>query len=167
VSAVQLRHPHFVADVRHALDSTGLCGSLLTLELTESVLVEHQDVEVLLNELRSFGIGIAIDDFGTGYSSLSYLRRFPVTSVKIDRSFINELTTSHDSGLVKSIIHIAEALGLSTIAEGVETNDQLDLLAAIDCRLAQGFYLGRPQPREHIDELLMRTPGQLRETVTS
>jgi len=167
VSAVQLRDPRFVAEVRQVLDSTGLSGSLLTLELTESVLIEHQDVEVLLHELRSLGVGIAIDDFGTGYSSLSYLRRFPVTSVKIDRSFINELASSHDVGLVKSIIQIAEALGLTTIAEGVETNDQLDLLAAIDCHLAQGFYLGRPQPREQIDELLMRPPGQLRETMTS
>jgi EAL domain-containing protein (putative c-di-GMP-specific phosphodiesterase class I) len=118
------------------------------------VLVDQQNVETLLDDLRQLGVGIAIDDFGTGYSSLSYLKRFPVTSVKIDRSFVADLATAREGGLARSIIGIADALGLSTVAEGVETSDQLDLLAAVDCGLAQGFHLGRPLQPGHIDDLL-------------
>jgi diguanylate cyclase (GGDEF)-like protein/PAS domain S-box-containing protein len=154
VSAVQLHHAGFLAEVRRVLAATGLPGCLLTLEITESVLMEHERVEGILKDVRALGVGIAIDDFGTGYSSLSYLRQFPVTSLKIDRSFVADLATTRDAGLVRSIISIADALGLGTVAEGVETADQLELLAAADCHVAQGFFLGMPQLPEEIDELL-------------
>jgi diguanylate cyclase (GGDEF)-like protein/PAS domain S-box-containing protein len=154
VSAVQLHHAGFLADVRRILESTGLPGRLLILEITESVLMEHQTVEGILDDLRALEVGIAIDDFGTGYSSLSYLRQFPVTSLKIDRSFVADLAATRYPGLVRSIISIADALGLGTVAEGVETADQLDLLVAADCHVAQGFFLGEPQPSGEIDALL-------------
>jgi EAL domain-containing protein (putative c-di-GMP-specific phosphodiesterase class I) len=151
VSAVQLHHSGFIGDVRRALEKSGLPGELLTVELTESVLIEQHRIEGILESLRALGVGIAIDDFGTGYSSLSYLRRFPVTSVKIDRSFIADLTTNRDDGLVRSIIAIAETFALTTVAEGVETDDQLQLLSGIHCQLAQGYHLGRPQFADQFD----------------
>ncbi len=165
VSAVQLHHGGFAADVARILEATGLPGELLTLEITESMLIEQRGVEAIFDALRMLGVGIAIDDFGTGYSSLSYLKRLPVTAVKIDRSFVMDLASSGDLGLVRSIISIAGALGLSTVAEGVESAQQLDLLASVDCRLAQGFHLGRPATVSQIDQLLdsagtLATAGQ-------
>ncbi len=144
VSGVQLRRPSFVDELKLVLGTTGLSPNLLTVELTESVLIEHESVEPLLRQIRALGVGIAIDDFGTGYSSLSYLKRFPVSIIKIDRSFIKELTLLGDHSLVRSIVAIASALSLQTVAEGVETQDQLDALESLDCQLAQGFFLGRP-----------------------
>jgi diguanylate cyclase (GGDEF)-like protein len=154
VSAVQLHHSGFVDDVRGVLQSSGLPGSLLTIEITESVFVEHQRVAEILDQLRTLGIGIAIDDFGTGYSSLAYLKRFPVTSVKIDRSFVMDLVAGRDVGIVRSIIAMADALVLSTVAEGVENIEQLQLLSALDCGLAQGYFLGVPQRAAQIAVLL-------------
>ncbi len=157
VSAVQLHSPGFADLLRNVLQATGLPPALLTIELTESVLVEHDRVLRILEELRTIGVKVAIDDFGTGYSSLSYLQKFPVTSVKVDRSFVAELTTG-DPGLVRSIVSLAEALGLTTIAEGVETAGQLEALAALDCDLTQGFYIGYPQAPDKIDALLNNQP---------
>ena len=120
---------------------------------TESVLVERHRVQKVLRELREIGVGISIDDFGTGYSSLSYLQNFPVTAIKVDQSFVADLN-SGDPGLVRSILSIADALGLTTVAEGVEDAHQLELLDELGCDLAQGFYLGRPQKPGEIDGLL-------------
>ena len=154
VSAAQLRSPAFPGLLRRVLASTGLPHSLLTIELTESVLIDHVRLAPILGELRAIGVDIAIDDFGTGYSSLSYLQSFPVTSVKVDRSFVSQLTTHGDSGLVRSILALAEALGLSTVAEGVETPGQLEALSSLDCALVQGYYTGYPQSPEEIESLL-------------
>ncbi len=154
VSAAQLRSPAFPGLLRRVLASTGLPHSLLTIELTESVLIDHVRLAPILGELRAIGVDIAIDDFGTGYSSLSYLQSFPVTSVKVDRSFVSQLTTHGDSGLVRSILALAEALGLSTVAEGVETPGQLEALSSLDCALVQGYYTGYPQSPEEIEALL-------------
>ncbi len=163
VSGVQFEHSGFVSDVAAALDRAGLAPALLTLEITESVLIDSDRIEAHLRALRSLGIGIAIDDFGTGYSSLSYLQRFPVTSVKIDRAFVSELGTAGSGGLVRSVIAIAEALALNTIAEGVETAEQLRVLSQMDCGMAQGNYLGEPVTADLIDEMLegnlVRRPG--------
>jgi diguanylate cyclase (GGDEF)-like protein/PAS domain S-box-containing protein len=145
VSGLQLHQPGFVEDVLGTLATTGLPAHLLNLELTESVLVKHQRVESILAELRAAGVGIAIDDFGTGYSSLSYLQQFPATSLKIDRGFVSALVDGGDDGLVGSIVSIADALGLTTVAEGVETLEQLDAVRRLGCQLAQGFLLGRPR----------------------
>jgi diguanylate cyclase (GGDEF)-like protein/PAS domain S-box-containing protein len=158
VSAVQLYHPGFVADVRRVLQATGLPAALLTLELTESVLIVHDRAEAILAELRAVGVGIAIDDFGTGYSSLAYLQRFPISSFKVDRSFISQLNETGDSGLVRSILAMAEAFGLTTVAEGIETTHQLSALDDLGCNLGQGFYLGRPQSAAEIDRLLRHEP---------
>ena len=103
------------------------------------------------------GVGIAIDDFGTGYSSLSYLQDFPVTSVKIDQSFVAGLSAAGDSGLVGSIIALGDALGLTTVAEGVETAGQLNELVSLSCDLAQGFHLGYPQRPHQVLDLVRRS----------
>ncbi len=166
VSAVQLHSPGFTDRLRNVLEATGLPPALLTIELTESVLIEHDRVFRILEELRTIGVKVAIDDFGTGYSSLSYLQKFPVTSVKVDRSFVAELTTG-DPGLVRSIVSLADALGLTTIAEGVETASQLETLASLDCDLSQGFYIGYPQPPDKIDALLSQQPPSPHDPATN
>jgi diguanylate cyclase (GGDEF)-like protein/PAS domain S-box-containing protein len=166
VSAVQLHNPGFTDLLRDVLETAGLPPSLLTIELTESVLVDHDRVVRILEELRAIGVRIAIDDFGTGYSSLSYLQKFPVTSVKVDRSFVGELTNG-DPGLVRSVIALAEALGLTTVAEGVETAGQLAALAALDCDLTQGFYIGYPQASDKIDALLNNQPPSPHDPATT
>jgi diguanylate cyclase (GGDEF)-like protein/PAS domain S-box-containing protein len=154
VSGVQLQQPGFADDLQRILGSSGLDPSLLTLELTESVLVRHQRVESILEGLRSLGIGIAIDDFGTGYSSLAYLQHFPVTSLKVDQTFVADLPSRRELGLVRSIISIGDAFGLTTVAEGVETVEQFELLGELGCERAQGYLLGRPQTAGEIDGML-------------
>ncbi len=162
VSGVQLRRPEFLAEVESALADTGLPADRLTLEITESVLIEHGQDTTVLDELRALGVGLALDDFGTGYSSLAYLQRFPVTSVKIDRAFISELTRNGNDALVRSVVAIAAALSLTTVAEGVETDSQLDALDALDCGLAQGYFVGRPQLPADIDGLIDRVAQEPR-----
>jgi diguanylate cyclase (GGDEF)-like protein/PAS domain S-box-containing protein len=148
VSAVQLHDGGLVDRVRDALALTGLRPDLLVLELTESLLVEYDRIEGVLEALRTLGVGLAVDDFGTGYSSLSYLHRFPVTCVKIDRAFVAKVDELDGAALVRSIVSIAESLGLEIVAEGVETEDQLRALAGLHCRQAQGFHLGSPAPAD-------------------
>ncbi|HUK45326.1 MAG TPA: EAL domain-containing protein [Gaiellaceae bacterium] len=154
VSGLQLHQPEFVEDVQRILAQTGLDPTCLTLELTESILVQHQRVEAILLELREIGVGIAIDDFGTGYSSLSYLQQFPATSIKVDRAFVSRLDDQGESGLARSILAIGETLGLITVAEGVETSEQLEVLRELGCDRAQGFLFGRPQTAGEIDGVL-------------
>ena len=154
VSGLQLHQPGFADEVRRTLENTGLGAAYLTLELTESILVKHQRVEAILMELRALGIGIAIDDFGTGYSSLSYLQQFPATSIKIDRTFVSSLDAAGDSGLARSILAIGKALNLTTVAEGVETAEQLAALRELGCDRAQGFLFGRPQTAGEIEGML-------------
>jgi EAL domain-containing protein (putative c-di-GMP-specific phosphodiesterase class I) len=108
----------------------------------------------MLRELREIGVGIAIDDFGTGYSSLTYLQEFPATSLKIDSRFTSTLADYGDSSLVRCILAIGEALGLTTVAEGVETFEDLEVLRNLGCDRAQGYLLGRPQEAGDIDGLL-------------
>jgi EAL domain-containing protein (putative c-di-GMP-specific phosphodiesterase class I) len=158
VSARQLQHPDFTGHVDGALDESGFPARCLTLELTESVLLATGDhTAERLAALKSRGITLALDDFGTGYASLSYLQRFPVDIVKIDRSFVNKIASANaDLMLLKGIVDLGEALGLSLIAEGIETQAQLDIVRDLGCQAAQGFYLGRPaaQPlRELVDDL--------------
>jgi diguanylate cyclase (GGDEF)-like protein len=156
LSARQLRDPNLAATVRQALARYGVSPRELCLELTESSFME--DVEShgrTLAELRALGVQLAIDDFGTGYSSLTYLQRFPVTILKIDQSFVRGLgRDSSDEAIVESVIHLAHALGLRVVAEGVETADQLAALHRLGCDVAQGYYLGRPVPAAEVDGLL-------------
>jgi diguanylate cyclase (GGDEF)-like protein len=146
LSPVQFHQGDIVDMVRKALDESGLPPHLLTLEITEGALMQDPaETEALLNRLRALGVGISVDDFGTGYSSLAYLKRFPLSSFKIDRSFIAELDgDGNDLAIVSVLIDLARVLDLSVVAEGVETEAQLHMLADKGCRLIQGYLLGRP-----------------------
>ena len=146
VSARQLHHPGFVEHVRSALEASGFPPSALTLELTESTLLESDErVSVSLRELKQAGVVIALDDFGTGYASLSYLQQFPIDVVKIDRSFTAKIDSpSSDLVLLKGIIDLGNALELNLVAEGIETPEQHRIIRRLGCQRAQGFYFGRP-----------------------
>ncbi|WP_275099843.1 putative bifunctional diguanylate cyclase/phosphodiesterase [Sedimenticola hydrogenitrophicus] len=148
VSPLQLRDGRIVPVVRRVLEQSGLPPAMLELELTEGLLMENpEEKEALLRELKRLGVTLALDDFGTGYSSLSYLRRFPFDILKIDRSFIRDLTTDPDDAeLTLSIISMAHSLRLQVVAEGVETLEQLQFLQAHRCDLIQGFYFSKPLP---------------------
>jgi EAL domain-containing protein (putative c-di-GMP-specific phosphodiesterase class I) len=146
VSAHQVRDPDFPAEVEAALRRHGLPGSALTLELTETLLVdEHGDALAQLLRLRDLGVGIALDDFGTGYSALRYLQQFPVDVLKIDRSFVALLgADAGDDAVVRTIIELGRVMGMRTIAEGIETPAQAQRLRALGCRIGQGFLFARP-----------------------
>ncbi len=146
LSAVQFHHEHLSALVKTIIDEVKLPAWLLELELTESVAAQNPERAIeTMNTLHEQGIRLAIDDFGTGYSSLSYLKRFRVTKLKIDQSFIRDITTdSDDRAIVSTIITLAKSLGLKTIAEGVETKEQLSFLKEQGCDEAQGYYFAKP-----------------------
>ncbi len=160
VSALQLTNRDFVGHVADALSATGLDPEGLVLEVTESTLMDDVPVTVQrLRSLKAMGLSVAIDDFGTGFSSLSYLREFPVDILKIDRSFVATITTSVESAaLVRTMIKLAATLGLETIAEGIETPDQLRALQEKGCSVGQGFLFGRAQPKEVVESLLASEP---------
>jgi diguanylate cyclase (GGDEF)-like protein/PAS domain S-box-containing protein len=148
VSAVQLADPGFPRQVATAIDSSGIDPDRLWLEITESTLMRDPDQVVeLLQQFREMGLHIEIDDFGTGYSSLSYLQRFPVESLKIDRSFISALDeTAESAAIVRAIIGLGSSLGMPVIAEGVERRAQVAILRNLGCSIAQGYLFGRPLP---------------------
>ena len=168
VSAYQLGRRDFVEDVRRALAESKIEPSLLTIEITETMLMCDLDAtRQNLDQIKALGVRIAIDDFGTGYASLSQLRRLPVDILKIDRSFIAALNNggwSRDllraSELLHAILGVSQALSLSVVAEGIEEQDQLSRLGAMGCEMGQGYLLGRPSPPEDIKGLLQAgTPG--------
>ena len=142
------RQDDFVDDVRQALASAGLPAQHLQLELTEGTLMSNSaQSQVLLGDLRRLGVEMAIDDFGTGYSSLAYLRSFPVSVLKIDRSFVRDMQVSEQSAsIVKAVVQMAHGLNLSVTAEGIETDEQRRALEALGCDTGQGYRLGRPMP---------------------
>jgi diguanylate cyclase (GGDEF)-like protein len=148
LSAKQFNSPDIVATVAEALALASLPAAALILEITESVLMEEaESTAQTLRALKELGVGLSIDDFGTGYSSLSYLKRFPVDVLKIDRSFVAGLgTDADDDVIVSAVVSLAHALGLSVVAEGVETRCQLHELRRLGCDSAQGYLLGRPGP---------------------
>ncbi len=150
LSARQLRDDGFAQLVHSVLEETGLAPSSLVLELTESMLMDPTgQLADTLNALARMGVGLAIDDFGTGYSSLSYLKHFPVGSLKIDRSFVRDVTTNpDDAAITTAVIALARALNLSVVAEGVETREQAAFLQAQGCEMAQGYLIGRPADAE-------------------
>jgi diguanylate cyclase (GGDEF)-like protein/PAS domain S-box-containing protein len=162
VSARQLREPQFAADVERVLADTGLNPRQLMLELTETVLIDEVAAENLIEKVVPLGVAIAIDDFGTGYSSLAYLQRFPVDVIKIDRSFVTQLDDEGMRAVVESISAIAAVMGYKSIAEGVETDDQLDGLMAFDCKYAQGYRYSRPVSAAVLDRLLYADDARLR-----
>jgi diguanylate cyclase (GGDEF)-like protein len=152
LSARQLLEPGLEATVVSALSGSGLRPGRLTLEITESVLMADTTATInRLASLRGLGVRVAIDDFGTGYSSLGYLRRLPLDAVKIDRSFIEDVTDgTRQAALVHAIVELCRTLELDTVAEGVETNEQAVRLTELGCELAQGFLFGRPMPAKDI-----------------
>lgn len=156
VSPRQFREAGFAASLRRRIDDLGLAGTSLDLEVTEGVLLsgEHGAARAL-RQVRRLGVGVAMDDFGTGYSSLSYLRNFSFDSLKIDRSFIRDLTDDpHDRELVVSCIRIAKGLGLTAVAEGVETADQLEFLRRVSCDFAQGYLFSAPLSPGDMTEII-------------
>jgi EAL domain-containing protein (putative c-di-GMP-specific phosphodiesterase class I) len=158
LSPTQLAQPDLTTLVDNALTDTGIDPSMLCLEITESVLMSNAPSTItLLLALNGMGVRLAIDDFGTGYSSLGYLRRFPVHLLKIDRSFIEGLgRRADDSAIVAAIVSMTQALGLSVLAEGVETPEQVDELGDLGCDLAQGYLFAPPRPAAEIEHLLDR-----------
>ena len=146
LSMQQFSSGTMIEDIRKALLESGLDAEYLELELTESLFAENPDETLLiLKAIKAFGIHISLDDFGTGYSSLSYLRKFPIDCLKIDQSFVKDITTNQDqANLTESIINMAKALDMTTVAEGVEEKDQLECLIKLDVDELQGFFFSRP-----------------------
>ncbi len=156
ISAMEFRDDNFLQNVFTTLDETKLDASALELELTESVLMKRaESAAAVLKTLRDGGVQIAIDDFGTGYSSLSYLRKFPIDALKIDQSFVRQITTTpEDTTIVTAIISMARSLKLRVVAEGVETQEELAFLKAHHCDEAQGYFFSRPVLPEQFAQLL-------------
>jgi EAL domain-containing protein (putative c-di-GMP-specific phosphodiesterase class I) len=156
VSARQFQSLDLVQSVSDVLKRTGLEPGCLKLELTESLMVQDVDrVIERLRELEGFSIQLAVDDFGTGYSSLAYLRRFPISVLKIDQSFVEKIGTDpQDDAIVRSIVTLAHELGMQVIGEGIETYGQLELLRQLDCDYGQGFYFSSPLPAHVAQSLL-------------
>jgi EAL domain-containing protein (putative c-di-GMP-specific phosphodiesterase class I) len=146
LSGRQLASPDLLGNVLGALAAAHIDASQLSFEITESVLMEDVDRSIqILRSLKDIGVGLTIDDFGTGYSSLSYLERFPVDGLKIDRSFVSRLgTNAADGAIVAAVLALGHALDLTVTAEGVETVEQLQILADLGCDAAQGYLFARP-----------------------
>ncbi len=155
ISAVQLLESSFLDTMKEVLKKTGFPAELLEIEITETVLISSKETVIrVLNELKEMGIHIALDDFGTEYASLSYLQQLPLDILKIDKSFIGHIGQENQQDMVESIITIAKQQSLTTVAEGIETEQQLAFLKEKGCQYIQGFLWGKPIPKENIIELL-------------
>jgi EAL domain-containing protein (putative c-di-GMP-specific phosphodiesterase class I) len=161
ISSHQFRDGSLGHDVADAIQDAGIKANLLELEITESVLL--QDVEKTLVELKALkksGVSLSIDDFGTGYSSLSYLKRFPIDTIKIDRSFVKDLhNDADDAAICAAILAMSTQLGLRVVAEGVETREQLEFLRRHGCHHIQGFLFGKPKSSAEFFEFLASLSG--------
>ncbi|HEY2380636.1 MAG TPA: EAL domain-containing protein [Terriglobia bacterium] len=168
LSVRQFPQPHFAERVEALLGQLGLPENSLKLEITESSLMSDPVAAVnLLSRLKELGVRLAIDDFGTGYSSLSYLQRFPLDTLKIDRSFTMAMGSGQkEETIVSSIMRLAQKLGLDVVAEGVETEEQLVFLKEVECKFAQGFYFSKPMRAEDAEKLMM-SPAMLAGTMKS
>ena len=158
VSAHQLSRTSFVDRLRRLIEETGIDAALVELEVTEGVIIEGAgDARESLDHIAALGVGIAIDDFGTGYSGLAYLKRLPIDTVKIDQSFVRDLTVDpDDAAIVTAIVAMSKSLGVDVVAEGVETEEQLAELKALGCHRAQGYLLARPMSAAAVARLLAR-----------
>jgi EAL domain-containing protein (putative c-di-GMP-specific phosphodiesterase class I) len=159
ISAVELRDKDFVPGVRAILTETGLAPHCLELELTETFLMQDsQSTATVLGALKEMGVQLALDDFGTGFSSLSHLKRFQMDTLKIDQSFVRNLTTdAGDAGIVSAVISMGKSLHMRVVAEGIETPEQLAFLQEQSCLEGQGYYLSQPLTVEKFTELLGRS----------
>jgi EAL domain-containing protein (putative c-di-GMP-specific phosphodiesterase class I) len=167
VSALQMRQKDFVGEVRRIVEQTGANPHRLKIELTESTLVSNvDDVIGKMQKLKAIGVGFSLDDFGTGYSSLSYLKRLPLDQLKIDRSFVKDvLVDPNDAAIAQMIIALSKSLGLSVIAEGVETEAQYAFLAQHGQLNYQGYLFGRPLPAEDFGRLARAFSPRRRSTL--
>ena len=156
VSARQFHQDDFVDLVLSAIQNSGADPEKLKLEITESTLISNvEDVIFKMNVLKGIGVGFSLDDFGTGYSSLSYLKRLPLDQLKVDRGFVRDiLVDANDAAIAKMIIALAGSMGLSVIAEGVETDTQREALAELGCLEYQGYLFGRPMPAQELAEFM-------------
>jgi EAL domain-containing protein (putative c-di-GMP-specific phosphodiesterase class I) len=164
LSAAQFRNPMLALSVVSALGQSGLSASRLELEITETVLLQD-DRAVLdtLHQIRDLGVRICMDDFGTGYSSLSYLRSFPFDKIKIDRSFVSELGKENDCvAIIRAVTRLGSSLGMTTTAEGVETEQQLEVLRAEGCVQVQGYLFSRPKPLKEVPAMLRELRPRIR-----
>ena len=159
LSAQQFRESHLIKEVEQVLAETGLSGEFLKLEITEGTLIDNIDLvtEIILH-LRKKQIQFSIDDFGTGYSSLSYLHRFPVDTIKIDRSFVSQMQAEENSAIVKAIVTLAHMLDMDVIAEGIETTAQLAQLRLLQCEYGQGFFFSKPLNKDQAETLIASSP---------
>jgi EAL domain-containing protein (putative c-di-GMP-specific phosphodiesterase class I) len=158
VSSKQFRQPDFVAQVEKAVSKHKIKAASLKLELTESLVLDNvEDTIDKMNALKEFGVSFSMDDFGTGYSSLSYLKRLPLDQIKIDQSFVRDITTNKtDMLMVKTILDLGKNFGMNVIAEGVETEIQLQMLEMSGCTSFQGYLFSKPVPVEEFNALLNR-----------
>lgn len=163
ISPLHFRLPNFVEKVENTLRKTGLSPNLLEIEITESSFIDNMDECIKsLNKLREMGVQVAIDDFGIGYSSLNYLRRFPISSLKIDRSFIQEISQNNEEiAIVKAMIYLSHELNLKVVAEGTETKEVIDLLKELGCNEVQGYYISRPVPKIEFEQLIKQINGEV------
>ena len=161
VSARQFRQPDFVEQIRECLERSGAIPTLLKLELTESVVLENiEDVIDRMRQIKALGVSFSLDDFGTGFSSLSYLKRLPLDQVKIDQSFVRDITTDpNDDAIVRAILAMSRSLGIQVIAEGVETETQLNFLKGSGCTHFQGYLFGKPMPIDEWERILGSLPS--------
>jgi EAL domain-containing protein (putative c-di-GMP-specific phosphodiesterase class I) len=163
ISPLQFMRPDFTQVVADVLAETQFPPALLELEITEGIFIRDLNLAVArIRELQRLGLSIALDDFGTGYSSLSYLQRMPIDAVKLDRSFVSDLTTEASTvSMMRSVLAMAAALNLRVVSEGVETQEQLDILRGLGCEEAQGYLLGRPESSEMALQRVMDSPMQV------
>jgi EAL domain-containing protein (putative c-di-GMP-specific phosphodiesterase class I) len=169
LSAKQLGQPNLIEEIEQILAETGCDPGCLKLEITESAIVENvAKANTVLSELKAKNIRLSIDDFGTGYSSLSYLHRFPLDTLKIDRSFVSRLGAIENGEgggqplqIVRAIVTLAHNLGLDAIAEGVETAEQLAELRELECELAQGYWFSKPLDSTAITEILTKNSNRI------
>jgi EAL domain-containing protein (putative c-di-GMP-specific phosphodiesterase class I) len=162
LSPAQFKSRNLVQAIKNAIADSGLPAQRLELEITELVLLqETEGAFAILHQLRDLGIKIAMDDFGTGYSSLGYLRSFPFNKIKIDQSFIRDLSSKEDSlAIVRAVVGLSSSLGITTTAEGVETKEQLARLTTEGCDEAQGFLFSEPRSASEVEKLLHELPAK-------
>lgn len=163
VSPVQFVQEDFIEKLFKKIEKSGIDKKHLEIEITEGVLIDNvEDTISKLNKIREQGVGLSLDDFGTGYSSLRYLQLLPLTTLKIDKSFVSNIAAKDgfEANLTESIISLVSKMGLNTIAEGVENEEQLKMIQKFNCRTIQGFLLGKPMPKEQCEKLLVENLGK-------
>ncbi|MDX1696040.1 MAG: EAL domain-containing protein [Ketobacteraceae bacterium] len=159
ISPRQFRDKHFIDDVKTAIDETGINPAWIEFEITEGIVIHNVEETIdIMNKLCDLGISFSLDDFGTGYSSLSYLKQLPVSSLKVDQTFVRDISTDpNDAAIVEATLAMARGLDMDVIAEGVETRDQLEFLISHNCEMCQGYYFSRPLPIKEFEDYVSAT----------